>query len=147
MRKINKIVIHHSESDWGNANEIRDWHVNGNGWSDIGYHYVICNAYPTFACWDGFSPNESWDGKIEIGRDESIPGAHVKGHNSDSLGICLVGNGAFTGAQIMSLKKLIRALLVKHKGAQVFGHCDLDEKKPECPSLNIERLMRDIRVN
>jgi hypothetical protein len=23
------------------AETIRDWHVNDNGWDDIGYHYVI----------------------------------------------------------------------------------------------------------
>ncbi len=44
MRYINKIIIHCSATPEGRnftVDEIRDWHVNGNGWSDIGYHYVI----------------------------------------------------------------------------------------------------------
>ena len=56
------------------AETIRDWHVNGNGWSDIGYHYVIKR-----------------NGLVEAGRPVSISGAHAKGHNADSIGICLVG--------------------------------------------------------
>ena len=44
MRNINRIILHCSatpEGRYTSANEIRKWHVNGNGWSDIGYHYVI----------------------------------------------------------------------------------------------------------
>ena len=44
MRAIEKIVIHCSATPRNkdfSAEDIRDWHVKGNGWSDIGYHYVI----------------------------------------------------------------------------------------------------------
>ena len=35
MRKINKIIIHCSASDFGNAQRVREWHLE-RGWSDIG---------------------------------------------------------------------------------------------------------------
>ena len=41
MRKINKIIIHCSatpELKDFDVKDIRGWHVEGNGWSDIGYH-------------------------------------------------------------------------------------------------------------
>jgi len=73
---IQKLIIHCADTppnmDVG-AEEIRRWHVEGNGWSDIGYHYVIRRC-----------------GLIETGRDESTPGAHVRGHNTGSIGVCMV---------------------------------------------------------
>ena len=44
MRIINEIIVHCSDTPEGRndkAEDIRRWHVNGNGWSDIGYHYVV----------------------------------------------------------------------------------------------------------
>ena len=44
MRKIDEIIIHCAATPEGKnftVAQIRDWHVNGNGWKDIGYHYVI----------------------------------------------------------------------------------------------------------
>lgn len=77
MREINLIVVHCTYSrpsmDIG-VEEIRKWHVEGNSWTDIGYHYVIRR-----------------DGTIEDGRPIERPGAHVKGHNSNSIGIAWVG--------------------------------------------------------
>ncbi len=43
-RKINKIIVHCSATQEGrhiDVDEIRRWHVEGRGWSDIGYHYVV----------------------------------------------------------------------------------------------------------
>lgn len=43
MRQINKIVVHCSATPEGKdftVDNIRDWHINGRGWKDIGYHYV-----------------------------------------------------------------------------------------------------------
>lgn len=77
MRPVRRIIVHCSltrpDQDIG-AEEITRWHVNENGWSDIGYHYVIRR-----------------DGTLEAGRPLSREGAHCKGNNDDSIGICLVG--------------------------------------------------------
>jgi N-acetyl-anhydromuramyl-L-alanine amidase AmpD len=57
------------------ATMIEDWHVNGNGWEGIGYHYVIHK-----------------DGQVWQGRPEHRSGAHTVNHNSKALGICFSGN-------------------------------------------------------
>lgn len=106
---------------------IRRWHVDGNGWSDVGYHYVIDRR-----------------GRVENGRDEMLPGAHTRGHNSDSIGVCLVGgvNGDgiadcnFTKNQWHSLEQVIESLLVKYPGATVKGHRDYDKTKA-CPTFDV----------
>ena len=75
MREIKQIHIHCSATKTDNisASTIRRWHLQ-RGWSDIGYHYVI-----------------GLDGKIEAGRPVSKIGAHAKGYNKTSIGICYIG--------------------------------------------------------
>ncbi len=137
MRKINRIIIHCSATKAGddiNAKTIKEWHVKGNGWSDIGYHYVI-----------------KLDGTVEKGRDESRSGAHVKGHNTDSIGICYVGGyskdlqpeDTRTPEQKNSLKNLITELKHQYPDAEVFGHRDFTDLK-SCPCFNARDEYRNI---
>jgi hypothetical protein len=75
-RKIERIVVHTAATPEGRdigAQEIDRWHRQ-RGWRMIGYHYVI-----------------RLDGTVEEGRDETIPGAHARGYNRTSIGICLIG--------------------------------------------------------
>ena len=77
MRKINKLIVHCTatpEFKDFTLEDVRGWHVKGNGWSDIGYHYLI-----------------RLDGTVELGRPVKKSGAHVAGHNKDSIGIAYVG--------------------------------------------------------
>jgi len=122
-RGITAIVIHCADTpttmDIG-AEEIRRWHKE-RGWDDIGYHYVIRR-----------------DGSLEFGRDESVAGAHVAGHNAHSIGICLVGGkvGAdFTRQQWACLDALVKDIAGRYPGAQVCGHHDLDQGK-QCPQFD-----------
>lgn len=129
MRQINKIVIHCADTPAGmdiGAEEIRRWHTdprpNGNGWSDIGYHWVIRR-----------------DGTVEPGRPEEDPGAHVAGHNADSIGVCVVGGKDgfnFTRRQMAALEAKVIDLTSQHPGAKVVGHTDLDPRKP-CPNFDV----------
>jgi N-acetyl-anhydromuramyl-L-alanine amidase AmpD len=108
------------------AAEIRKWHVDGNGWNDIGYHYVIRRS-----------------GEVERGRIEHVSGAHVAGHNADSIGICMVGGvddqgkpaSNFTRQQWAALDHLVAQILVSYPGAKVSGHNDWSDAKA-CPSFN-----------
>ena len=84
MRPIDTIVVHCSDSDFGSAALVDEWH-RGYGWKCIGYHYVILNGVRSA----GGEYLQWVDGVIEKGRPESEIGAHVKGHNGTSLGICL----------------------------------------------------------
>lgn len=127
-RRTDYIVLHCSATravqNIG-AKEIRQWH-RAQGWSDIGYHYVIRR-----------------DGTVETGRapDTSV-GSHVKGHNANSVGICLVGglNNAtyapennFTSAQWFALKGLLAKLLKKYPDAKILGHRDFPGVQKACP--------------
>jgi len=74
---------------------IREWHI-ARGFSDIGYHYVI----------------NSWGDRFD-GRQQSLIGAHAKGRNHDSIGICLMGNfntGYPTFEQMVESKVLYHQL-------------------------------------
>lgn len=99
---VNRIVVHHSATETGNAACFRVLHRGVNRWSDIGYHYVIGNG------------SFSGDGEVEKGRTVPFRGAHAKGANQDSLGICLVGNfneEPPSPAQLSSLGTLLQELL------------------------------------
>ncbi|QEH08259.1 N-acetylmuramoyl-L-alanine amidase [Histophilus somni] len=82
----------------------------------IGYHYVI-----------------DTDGTVETGRKVGEVGAHVKGYNQQSIGICLVGGisitgknyGRFTARQWRSLHHLLRKLESEYPEARICGHRDL----------------------
>lgn len=129
MRTIDKIIVHCSATREGQditIDTIRDWHVNERGWRDIGYHYVIY-----------------LDGSVHEGRPEEMMGAHVAGHNRNSIGICYVGGVESDGKtpkdtrtkeQKLSLSKLLLKLKGRYCEAKVYGHCDFSEKA--CPSFD-----------
>lgn len=131
MRTINKIIIHHSESPGGNAGFLRHIHVHDNGWNDIGYHYVICNGI-SHGVW-----YTEGDGAVQFGRAEMVQGAHARGANADSIGICLIGNLAKnnpTPKQITALTTLCLDLCKKYSldpATAVIGHRDVC--RTDCP--------------
>lgn len=132
MRKIDKVIIHCSATPEGRdvtVADIRRWHTTpvakgGRGWRDIGYHYVIY-----------------LDGSIHAGRPESEIGAHCKGQNATSIGICYVGGldkdgkrpkDTRTEPQKAALLKLVAEMKRKYKGVRFFGHRDFVEKACPC---------------
>lgn len=94
--KTDSIVLHNSRSPWGNAHVIRKWHTDtppdGNGWDDIGYHFIINNAYTTYVAHRDNKPDLTADGYVSPGRALGMTGAHCHGLNWRSVGICMVGN-------------------------------------------------------
>ena len=126
MREIRDIIVHCSATkpsqDFG-VNDIRRWHV-GQGWSDVGYHFIV-----------------KLDGTIEKGRPISVIGAHVKGFNSNSIGVCYIGgvdesgkpSDTRTEAQKESLDQLLTYLAYRFN-APISGHNDYTGAK-SCPSF------------
>ena len=124
-----------TRSDWWSeksaqekVNEVRRWHT-GRGWSDVGYHYLIDR-----------------DGTIVKGRSVERAGAHVRGHNANSIGISLFGgHGAsatdsfedhFTSAQDAALRKLITTLRNDFTSIKkVSGHNEYSNKG--CPGFKV----------
>jgi len=128
MREIKKLVVHCSDTQDSldiKAKDIKKWHTDlppmGNGWSDIGYHYVIRR-----------------DGTIERGRQDKTPGAHVRGHNKETIGICWVGRKSISDAQLQSLYSLLQGLMNTYglDVTDIYGHTELDSGKT-CPNLDM----------
>jgi N-acetylmuramoyl-L-alanine amidase len=140
MREINKIIIHCSDSAWGDAEEIDKWHKQ-RGWSGIGYHYVITNGHPK----PSKSYQEDLDGVVQEGRPIKTPGAHAKGHNKNSVGICLIGKYHFSGKQLYrGLLSTVELLMTAYNipPEEVYGHTELDPGK-SCPDFDVE-LLREL---
>lgn len=70
----------------------------------IGYHFVI-----------------DVDGTLETGRAEGETGAHVKGHNTGSIGICMTGTDKFTLSQWRTLMELVTDLHAAYPEAAIAG--------------------------
>ena len=142
MRKIDLIVVHCSATDETHQDSIeavRELHISntskkfkwgpydtfGKGFSDIGYHYLITK-----------------DGTVHTGRPLGIAGAHVRGYNSRSIGICLSGRDGFTPEQFRSLERLCRELVSKFNLTKldILAHHDLDKGKT-CPNFKVSELV------
>lgn len=133
------IVIHCSATRAGTdigAHEIRSWHVNDNGWDDIGYHFVIRR-----------------NGAIERGRDITLQGAHCPEFNAHSIAICMVGgvddfgnpDRNYTMDQWASLKTLVYGLWLEYPTVTgVCGHRDAPGVKKACPSFDVGQWLNNI---
>jgi len=119
VREVSKIILHYTETDMKGqtAALITDWHKK-RGFSTIGYHYFIRR-----------------NGRVEVGRKESDVGAHCKGYNSESIGICLAGKNIFTKAQFAALKQLLADLKKRYPNATLHGHREFNPFK-ECPGFD-----------
>lgn len=120
-----KVILYHSLTKDGEVVDfeaIKRYHIEKNGWLDIGYHYVIENV----------------GGQYEIlkGGDEKSIGAHTKGENGNSIGICLVGNfdvDTVPKGQLEKLVKLIKDIRSRYGNLPIYGHCDYSSKS--CPGI------------
>lgn len=173
MRPINLIVIHCSASSDDDslfrgrpdeklrnpAQVIDEWHVargfkrsddwrkrQNPGLAAIGYHFVIGRS-----------------GVVFTGRHLDEIGAHAKGYNQRSIGICLVGTAAFSGEQWETLAGLITSQvarltgrngpadrnnplnragairLAEERGIVICGHRDLPNVPKTCPGFDVEQ--------
>ena len=134
MRQIKEIIIHCSatpeERDWTIKDIERDHKAKG--YKKVGYHYVIC-----------------LDGTVQTGREEKEIGAHCKGHNAHSIGICYIGGldkkmrakDTRTEEQKTALVKLVRSLKTRYSGVVVRGHNAYANK--DCPCFDVEKWIKE----
>lgn len=135
------VVLHRSASVFGDVTEINKWHKQ-RGFRMIGYHFVVLNGVRK--SWNSYNLHD--DGKIEVGRpinDNNILepieyGAHVRGLNDESIGICLIGDSKdFTMNQLITLEDILLPELRDIFGKiEIFQHSDFDKKKPFCAEIN-----------
>ena len=143
-REITRIIIHCSATKPGwmdslpfaaRVAEIKRWHVKGNGWSDIGYHILI-----------------SRKGVMALGRPLYRTGAHTKGKNDGSIGVCLIGGHGsastdqpsdnFTVNQMQALADVVRELKGQYPKTKVHGHNEFAAKA--CPGFDVQKWIKEI---
>lgn len=120
---IQLLVIHCSDTDDFQeltALDIHKMHLDF-GWDGIGYHKIISRS-----------------GKIENGRPEYWVGAHVKGKNNISLGVCLIGRDTFTKEQFISLEIVLKSWKILYPNATILGHCETGNTSKTCPNFDVQ---------
>lgn len=142
MRKLKRIIIHCSatKAEWmegksiaQKTQEIRRWHTQDRGWSDIGYHILIDR-----------------DGTRAPGRPIAKAGAHTRGHNRDSIGVCLIGGHGssetdyflenYTPAQEEALRSVLKELQAQYGKMSIHGHNEYAAKA--CPGFQVSRWLK-----
>lgn len=131
--RTDAIVVHHigdTNADVS-AETVHAWH-KANGWSGIGYHFVIRK-----------------NGTIERGRPMDTIGAHCYGENAHTVGVNIVGNFETAwpeDAQLDAAARLISAISANYGFAPqkntVFGHRDFNATA--CPGRNLYGLLPDL---
>ena len=130
MRKIDLIVIHCSAT-----RENRPFPVTSliachdSRFGFTGYHYYI-----------------ERDGQLYQTRHEQLVGAHAKGYNQHSIGVCYEGGltpdgepaDTRTPVQKVALKRLLKRLRRKYPQAHILGHRDLPNVSKSCPCFDAE---------
>ena len=115
------IVLHHSEvATPHTAADIHHWHQN-KGWAGIGYHYFIDKEGEVYEC-----------------RPRQMVGAHVYGHNHESIGVCFEGDfnkEQLSEKQETAAVKLLSLLSLAYPVAQLCRHSDFNNAK-HCPGEN-----------
>ena len=122
-KDIKYLVIHCSDTEDKheiNALDIHKMHLDF-GWDGIGYHKVILRS-----------------GEIQNGRPEYWVGAHVKGKNNASLGVCLIGQTKFTPKQFISLEKVLQKWKILYPKAKIMGHRDVTNTYKTCPNFDVK---------
>lgn len=146
------LIVHHSagtnvSNDWAAVvRSIWNHHVNTNGWSDIGYNFLLDKT-----------------GKVYAGRADDTRGAHFSGHNSETSGICMMGNFEHVQPEEVMVDSLNTLLAWKacqknidptatefHVSSglnlkTISGHRD-GTKPTECPGQNLYDQLPEIRI-
>jgi N-acetylmuramoyl-L-alanine amidase len=115
----NRVIFHHSASDTGTVDEIRQWHT-ARGFNDIGYHYII--------------PRNS---HFEPGRKLQLIGAHTSGRNADSVGVCIIGHLSRTEPTDNQINQAAR---LYHDLCRAYGkRLKIEFHHEECPGIKLDR--------
>ncbi|WP_372365722.1 N-acetylmuramoyl-L-alanine amidase [Candidatus Uabimicrobium sp. HlEnr_7] len=137
-----KLTIHHTyrplASNFKGSSTIRgiqNYHMDNNGWSDIGYHFLI-GTY------------SSGSTVIYQGRPENVIGAHTGGANTNNVGVNLIGDYDMENVHPNGYKAMISTLawLCDKYGISsnsIYGHKDFSSTL--CPGRGLYDILPQIR--
>lgn len=138
-----KIIIHYAATPNGSSHNIDDidnWHLQ-RGFSRSKKWRKQFNPYLE-AC--GYNAVIPVNGDIQLGRHPDEPGAHTRGYNRTSLGVCLIGTDAYEFQQWNALAQLVE--MWSHRiricgidemiEASVHGHNEFSKKS--CPGFDVQ---------
>ena len=115
---------------------IRRYHVDVLGWADVGYHFVVTH-----------------DGRVQAGRRVDLVGAHARGYNDRSIGICFAGDHddhPWSEAATLAGVDLIATLCTSYDvpASRVIGHRETGARKT-CPGacVNMDAVRRAVRAH
>ena len=134
MREIDMLVVHCTASpdtaDDIGIDDVRLWHVNDNGWSDVGYHWLITKS-----------------ADLQRGRPEERQGAGVKGYNKKSIHICWVGMYDCHKSQYAALLIQSAEIVIRYNIPieNIVGHGELPSVLKTCPNLNMTKFRNGIQ--
>lgn len=129
-KNIKFIIVHCSDtSKKFKSIDIHKLHLDF-GWEGVGYHKII----------------ES-DGKVVDGRPEYWKGAHARGFNDKSLGVCLIGKNKFSSNQFKSLKTLLFEWKKKYKYIKIIGHYEISDTNKTCPNFDVKKWCNNNGLN
>jgi len=138
LSSVKNIIVHCAATPDGddrfNAQDIDNWHRERGFkrakriqescnpvFDSIGYHFVI-----------------DIDGSIEGGRALNETGAHCRGYNTSSIGICMIGSQCFTQAQWDCLTMTVNTLnLMFGRRLDIKGHRDMPNVRKTCPGFDV----------
>ena len=108
--RTDAIVLHHAAAPAASPDEVHRWH-RSQGWAGIGYHIYVRK-----------------DGSVHAGRPLWATGAHVRNHNSHTLGVCCEGDydveTAMPPPQLQALREVLAYLKTQYPAAEIKRHRD-----------------------
>jgi hypothetical protein len=116
-----EFFVHHTYGPTDQSmKSIQNFHIDGRGWSDIGYNHLVDD-----------------DGLIFEGRGWTVVGAHCPGHNRTGISVAYIGRDNPTDAALRSIRWLYDEACRK-AGRQLrkLGH---GQRYPtECPGRRLQ---------
>ena len=127
-----RAYVHHGAAGRSTIATARGYvrhHVRTNGWADVGYHVLIA------------------EGTALQGRPITLQGAHVRGDNSRTTGLCVVGSYTSRDPADRDLAALVEVLVQGRRSgliaARLLGH--RDGGATSCPGDRLYRALPEVR--
>ena len=133
MRNITRITVHHSAAPKSQTVEqVRAFHKDSRGWSDIGYNIIIRKA-----------PLLPWT--VELGRDIGKDPASSVGENAGTIAVCVFGDWHRDSLPREARSTLVAVLVslcreYKLSTRKIAGHKELPGEATACPGFNMDEI-------